>query len=225
MSDLEQRGDEMARSDSGYDQAKMNSEIFGENIFSLNNLKEYVTESTYEKFRGVILEQQQMDISTTENIAEGMIKWAMSKGVTHYTHWFHPLTGSSAEKHDAFFKPSIDLEGKGIEQLSASQLVKQEPDGSSFPSGGLRATHYARSYSIWDPSSPAFILETQNGKTLYIPAVFVSYTGESLDYKTPLLKANHALNIAATAVCRYFDQDVRHVFSNLGWEQEYFSGR
>ena len=222
MSDLEQRGDEMARSDSGYDQAKMNSEIFGENIFSLNNLKEYVTESTYEKFRGVILEQQQMDISTTENIAEGMIKWAMSKGVTHYTHWFHPLTGSSAEKHDAFFKPSIDLEGKGIEQLSASQLVKQEPDGSSFPSGGLRATHYARSYSIWDPSSPAFILETQNGKTLYIPAVFVSYTGESLDYKTPLLKANHALNIAATAVCRYFDQDVRHVFSNLGWEQEYF---
>ena len=146
----------------------------------------------------------------------------MSKGVTHYTHWFHPLTGSSAEKHDAFFKPSSDLEAEGIEKLSASQLVKQEPDGSSFPSGGLRATHRARSYSIWDPSSPAFILETQNGKTLYIPAVFVSYTGESLDYKAPLLKANHALNIAGTAVCLYFDQEVHHVFSNLSWEQEYF---
>ena len=162
-----------------------------------------------------------MDTSTTENIAEALIKWAMSKGVTHYTHWFHPLTGSSAEKHDAFFRPSIDLEAEGIEKLSASQLVKQEPDGSSFPPGGLRATHQARIYSIWDPSSPAFILETQNGKTLYIPAVFVSYTGESLDYKAPLLKANHALNIAATAVWRFFDQEVHHVFSNLGWEQEY----
>lgn len=226
MSDLQQLGAELTHHDSGYDQAKpvqrKISEIFGENIFSLNNLQEYVTESTYDEIKGVILKQQQMDFSTAENIAEALIKWAMSKGVTHYTHWFHPLTGSSAEKHDAFFKPSIDLEDKGIENLSASQLVKQEPDGSSFPSGGLRATHLARSYSIWDPSSPVFILETENGKTLYIPAVFVSYTGESLDYKTPLLKANHALNIAATAVCRYFDQEMQHVFSTLGWEQEYF---
>ena len=163
-----------------------------------------------------------MDLSTAEDIAEALIMWAMSKGVTHYTHWFHPLTGSTAEKHDAFFKPNIDLEDKGIENLSASQLIKQEPDGSSFPSGGLRATHAARSYSIWDPSSPVFILETENGKTLYIPAVFVSYTGESLDYKTPLLKANHALNVAATAVCRIFDEEVSHVFSTLGCEQEYF---
>jgi len=226
MSNLQQLGDESAHHSGGYDQAKpvqrKLSDIFGEHTLSLNNLQEYVTESTYDEIKGVILKQQQMDFSTAEHIAEALIKWAMSKGVTHYTHWFHPLTGSSAEKHDAFFKPSIDLEAKNIESLSASQLVKQEPDGSSFPSGGLRATHTARSYSIWDPSSPAFILETENGKTLYLPAVFVSYTGESLDYKTPLLKANHALNIAATAVCRYFDEEVSHVFSTLGCEQEYF---
>ncbi len=226
MSDLHQRADESIHHDSGYDQEKSVqrklSEVFGENTFSLNNLQEYVTESTYDEIKGVILKQQQMDFSTAEHIAEALIKWAMSKGVTHYTHWFHPLTGSTAEKHDAFFKPSVDLEAKNIESLSASQLVKQEPDGSSFPSGGLRVTHAARSYSIWDPSSPAFILETENGKTLYLPAVFVSYTGESLDYKTPLLKANHALNLSATEVCRYFDQEVSHVFSTLGCEQEYF---
>jgi len=226
MADLEQLGDDSVHHDSGYDQEisvqRKLSEIFGENTLSLNKLQEHVTESTYDEIKGVILKQQQMDFSTAEHIAEALIKWAMSKGVTHYTHWFHPLTGSSAEKHDAFFKPSIDLEAKNIESLSASQLVKQEPDGSSFPTGGLRATHTARSYSIWDPSSPAFILETKNGKTLYLPAVFVSYTGESLDYKTPLLKANHALNIAATAVCRYFDPDINHVFSTLGCEQEYF---
>jgi glutamine synthetase len=225
MSSLQQVGNESAHHSGEYDQAKPAqqkiSEIFGENTLSLVNLQEHVSASAYDEIKGVILKQQQMDFSTAE-IAEALIKWAMSKGVTHYTHWFHPLTGSSAEKHDAFFKPSIDLETKGIETLSASQLVKQEPDGSSFPSGGLRATHSARSYSIWDPSSPVFILETENGKTLYIPAVFVSYTGESLDYKTPLLKANHALNIAATAVCRYFDDEVSHVFSTLGWEQEYF---
>jgi glutamine synthetase len=226
MSNQQQLGDESAHHGGGYDQTKpvqrKLSEIFGENTLSLYNLQEYVTESTYDEIKGVILKQQQMDFSTAEHIAEALIKWAMSKGVTHYTHWFHPLTGSSAEKHDAFFKPSVDLEAKNIESLSASQLIKQEPDGSSFPSGGLRATHTARSYSIWDPSSPAFILETENGKTLYLPAVFVSYTGESLDYKTPLLKANHALNIAATAVCGYFDQEVSHVFSTLGCEQEYF---
>ncbi|TDJ66371.1 MAG: glutamine synthetase type III [Proteobacteria bacterium] len=202
------------------------SDVFRENSFSLNNLEEYVTETTYEKIKGVILKQQQMEISTAEHIAEGLIKWALTKGVTHYTHWFQPLTGATAEKHDAFFKPSFDLEVnlevRAIESLSASQLVRQETDGSSFPSGGLRETHAARSYTIWDPSSPAFILETRNGKTLYIPAVFISYTGEALDYKLPLLKANHALNVAATAVCQYFDKNVQHVFSTLGWEQEYF---
>ena len=198
------------------------SELFGENIFSLRTLREHVSEFIYDKMKGVILKQQRIDYETTAHMAEAIIRWAMEKGVTHYTHWFHPLTESSAEKHDAFFKPSLDLEAKGIESLSAAELVQREPDGSSFPSGGLRATHEARSYTIWDPSSPAFILETKNGKTLYIPAVFVSYTGESLDQKTPLLKANHALNIVATAVCKYLDPEVHHVFSTLGWEQEYF---
>ena len=226
MSDTPQIVDEATAPVGGNDptnpEQRRISDVFGENIFSLNNLQEYVTESTYEEFKGVILKQQQMDMSTAEYIAEGLINWALRKGVTHYTHWFQPLTGATAEKHDAFFKPSIDLEVSGIESLSASQLVRQETDGSSFPSGGLRATHTARSYTIWDPSSPAFILETKNGKTLYLPAVFISYTGEALDYKSPLLKANHALNVAATAVCQYFDKDVSHVFSTLGWEQEYF---
>lgn len=203
-------------------EARKISELYGENIFSLTTLKERVPESTYDRMRAVILRQQKMDLETAGYIAAAVIQWAMEKGVTHYTHWFHPLTESSAEKHDAFFRPSLDLESRGIESLSTSALVQQEPDGSSFPSGGLRATHEARSYTIWDPSSPPFILETERGKTLYIPAVFVSYTGESLDYKTPLLKANHALNIAATKVCQYFDPHIHHVFSTLGWEQEYF---
>ncbi len=198
------------------------SELFAENIFSLSTLREYVSELTYAQIKGVILRQEPIDHDTAEHMAQAMIEWAMAKGVTHYTHWFHPLTGASAEKHDAFFKPSLNLEFAGIESLSASELVQREPDGSSFPSGGLRATHEARSYTIWDPSSPAFILETPNGKTLYVPAVFISYTGESLDYKTPLLKANTALNAAATRVCHYFDESVTHVFSTLGWEQEYF---
>ena len=198
------------------------SEVFAENIFSLNTFKDHLSESTYERMKGVILKQEPIDFETAEHMAQAMIEWAMGKGVTHYTHWFHPLTDASAEKHDAFFKPSLNLEDRGIESLSASELVQREPDGSSFPSGGLRTTHEARSYTIWDPSSPTFILETKNGKTLYVPAVFISYTGESLDYKTPLLKANHALNVAATRVCQYFDQTVTHVFSTLGWEQEYF---
>ena len=198
------------------------SELFGENIFSLISIKNHLTESAYDKLKDVVLKQQKMDFETAESVAEALIKWAMDKGVTHFTHWFHPLTESSAEKHDAFFKPNLDLEAKGIETLSASELIQRETDGSSFPTGGLRLTHQARSYTIWDPSSPPFILETKNGKTLYIPAVFISYTGDSLDYKTPLLKANHALNVAATKVCKYFDEEVTHVFSTLGWEQEYF---
>ncbi len=198
------------------------SEVFGENIFSLTTFKDHVSESTYDKMKGVILHQKKMDFETAEFMAQAMITWAIDKGVTHYTHWFHPLTDSSAEKHDAFYKPKREPGVRGIESLSASELVQREPDGSSFPSGGLRATHEARGYTIWDPSSPSFIRETKNGKTLYVPAVFISYTGESLDYKTPLLKANHALNVAATKVCRYFDPTVTHVYSTLGWEQEYF---
>ncbi len=228
MSTLREPADESTHDGNGDQQAKPEgrkiSDVFGENVFSLLTLKEHLTKSTYDKMKGVILRQEKLDFETVEQMAQAIIKWAIDKGVTHYTHWFQPLTASTAEKHDAFFKPSwdLELEAKGIESLSASEFVKREPDGSSFPSGGLRATHEARSYTIWDPSSPPFILETENGKTLYLPAVFISYTGESLDYKTPLLKANHALNQAATAVCHYFDQQVHHVFSTLGWEQEYF---
>jgi glutamine synthetase len=198
------------------------SDLFGENIFSMATLKSYVSEDTYAKMKGVTLQQKPIETEMVEQMAEAMIKWAMDRGVTHFCHWFQPLTNAPAEKHDAFYKPTINPEARGIESLSASELVKRETDGSSFPSGGLRATHSARAYTVWDPSSPAFILETSQGKTLYIPAVFISFTGESLDYKTPLLKANHALNKAATAVCRYFDEKVTHVFSTLGWEQEYF---
>ena len=202
--------------------ARKISDLFGENIFDMGTLKAYVSEETYQQMKGVNLQQKPIEASTIEQMAEAMIKWAMDKGVTHYSHWFHPLTDSPAEKHDAFYKPTINPEAKGIESLSASELVKRETDGSSFPSGGLRATHAARSYTIWDPSSPAFILETKQGKTLYVPAVFISFNGESLDHKTPLLKANHALNKAATAVCKFFDEGIGHVFSTLGWEQEYF---
>jgi len=207
---------------SSLDQTRKISDLFGENMFDLKTLKRYVSEDTYQEMKDTMLKQQKIKFSTAEQMASGMIRWAMEKDVTHFTHWFQPLTESAAEKHDAFFKPSFDLETKGIEELSAGELVKREPDGSSFPSGGLRETHAARGYTIWDPSSPPFILETELGKTLYIPAVFISFTGESLDYKTPLLKANHALNKAATAVCKYFDSQVTHVFTNLGWEQEYF---
>jgi glutamine synthetase len=198
------------------------SDLFGENIFSMAALKAYVPEETYLKMKGVTLQQKPIEPEMVEQMAEAMIRWAMDKGVTHFCHWFQPLTNAPAEKHDAFFKPTINPEARGIESLTAGELVKRETDGSSFPSGGLRATHSARAYTIWDPSSPAFILETNQGKTLYIPAVFVSFTGESLDYKTPLLKSNHALNKAATAVCQLFDEEVTHVFSTLGWEQEYF---
>jgi glutamine synthetase len=142
------------------------------------------------------------------------------KGVTHFTHWFQPLTGTTAEKHDSFF--TIKSDGTPIEQFEGDALIQQEPDASSFPSGGLRATFEARGYTAWDPSSPAFIMEIGNGKTLCIPTIFVSYTGESLDYKAPLLKALEALNKSAVDVCNYFDRNVTRVTATLGWEQEYF---
>jgi len=210
------------KTDSSPGQSRKISELFGENMFDLKTLKRYVSKDTFQEMKDTMLKQKKIEFSTAEQMAKGMMRWAMEKKVTHFTHWFQPLTESSAEKHDAFFKPAFDLEVRGIEELSASELIKREPDGSSFPSGGLRETHAARGYTIWDPSSPPFILETELGKTLYVPAVFISITGESLDYKTPLLKANHALNKAATAVCKYFDSKVTHVFTNLGWEQEYF---
>jgi len=155
-----------------------------------------------------------------EQIASGMKQWAMKKGVTHYTHWFQPLTGTTAEKHDSFF--TLKGDGSALETFDGDALVQQEPDASSFPNGGLRATFEARGYTAWDPSSPPFILEQGSGKTLCIPTIFVAYTGESLDYKAPLLKALSALDKAAVDVCNYFDKNVTKITATLGWEQEYF---
>jgi glutamine synthetase len=198
------------------------SELFGKNMFSLGTMKEYLPDAAYKTVVSSIKQGTVIDENTAEAVAKGLKKWAMDNGATHYTHWFQPLTGGTAEKHDAFFKPSFDPNSQGIESLSASQLIQQEPDASSFPSGGLRSTARARGYTIWDPSSPAFIMESTQGKTLYIPSVFISYTGEALDYKAPLLKSAELLNKAATAVVQYFDPSVKSVSTTLGWEQEYF---
>ena len=205
-----------------YESKNKISDIFAKNVFNLITMKDYLSEGTYNKMVEVIKHDVKIDHTTAESVAKGLKKWAMDNGATHYTHWFQPLTGTTAEKHDAFFKPSLDITVQGMEHLSASELIQREPDASSFPNGGLRNTSAARGYTIWDPSSPAFILETENGKTLYIPSVYISYTGESLDNKTPLLKSNELLNLAATEVCHYFDSSVNNVITTLGWEQEYF---
>ena len=185
-------------------------------------MKEYLTESTCLRMVAVIKHNSKIDSLTAENVAKGLKKGAMDNGATHYTHWFQPLTGTTAEKHDAFYKPSLDTNVQGMESLTAAELVQREPDASSFPHGGLRSAAQPRGYTVWDPSSPAFIMETASGKPLYIPSVYISYTGESLDYKTPLMKSNELLNRAATAICHYFDQEVNNVITTLGWEQEYF---
>jgi len=198
------------------------SEFFGENTFNLQKMQEYLPEHTFLRFLSTIKECTKIDAETVESIAKGLKKWALDRGATHYTHWFQPLTGATAEKHDTFFKPSFDGASQGIERLTVSELVQREADASSLPSGGLRGTNLARGYTIWDPSSPAFILESKNGKTLYIPAIFISHTGESLDYKTPLLKSAELLNQAATSVCHFFDENVKSVYATLGLEQEYF---
>ena len=163
---------------------------------------------------------QKIDRNMANQIANGIRAWAESKGVSHFTHWFQPLTGTTAEKHDSFF--TIKGDGTPIEQFEGDSLIQQEPDASSFPSGGLRATFEARGYTAWDPSSPAFIMDSGMGKTLCIPTIFISYTGESLDYKAPLLKACDALNKASVDVCNYFDKNITKVHATLGWEQEYF---
>jgi glutamine synthetase len=198
------------------------SEFFGENVFSLNTMKEYLTENTYLKIVALVKENSKIDRETAENFAKGLKKWSLDNGATHYTHWFQPLSGTTAEKHDAFFKPSFDINVQGIETLNSSDLIKREPDASSFPNGGLRNTAEARGYTIWDPSSPAFIMETEKGKTLYVPSVYISHSGEALDYKTPLMKSSELLNKAATSICHYFDKEVKNVITTLGWEQEYF---
>ena len=192
------------------------SEFFGKNVFNRAKMYKYLPREVYEKLIDVIDNGARLDRSIADAVAKGMKQWADENGVTHYTHWFQPLTEGTAEKHDAF----IEHDGKGgmIEEFSGKLLVQQEPDASSFPNGGIRNTFEARGYSAWDPTSPVFIIDD----TLCIPTIFISYTGEALDYKAPLLRSLHAVNEAATAVCHYFYPEVKKVISNLGWEQEYF---
>ncbi len=192
------------------------SEYFGANVFNEDAMRMFLTEEAWLAVRRAAQHGDRIDRKLADQVASGMKEWAASKGATHYTHWFQPLTGLSAEKHDAFFEPISG--GRSIERFDGSMLVQQEPDASSFPSGGIRNTFEARGYTAWDPSSPAFVI----GRTLCIPTIFISYTGAALDYKMPLLRAIKAVDEAATAVCQYFDKDVTKVISTLGWEQEYF---
>ncbi|WP_203258829.1 glutamine synthetase III family protein [Hyunsoonleella ulvae] len=192
------------------------SELFGANVFNENTMRQYLTKDAFKGVSSAIEDGKKISRTVADQVASSMKDWALSKGVTHYTHWFQPLTGATAEKHDAFFETLEN--GGAIEKFGGSQLVQQEPDASSFPSGGIRNTFEARGYTAWDPTSPAFIYET----TLCIPTIFVAYTGEALDYKTPLLRALHAIDDAATNVCKYFDKNVKKVTSSMGWEQEYF---
>ncbi len=192
------------------------SDFFGANVFDKKKMKEYLSTDAYQGIINSIEKGEPIPRDMAEQVASAMKSWALGKGATHYTHWFQPLTGTTAEKHDAFFEPSED--GTGIEKFSGDALAQQEPDASSFPSGGIRNTFEARGYTAWDPSSPAFIM----ARTLCIPTVFVSYTGEALDYKVPLLKALSVLDKAAIDVCHYFDKSIEKVNASLGIEQEYF---
>ena len=194
--------------------------IFNENVFTLQTARQYLSDEGYKSLLTSVRGGKKIDRNVANQIANGLRAWAESKGVTHYTHWFQPLTGTTAEKHDSFF--TLKGDGTPIEEFDGAALIQQEPDASSFPSGGLRATFEARGYTAWDPSSPAFIIEIGHGKTLCIPTIFISYTGASLDYKAPLLKALESLNKAAVEVCNYFDKNVTKVTATLGWEQEYF---
>ena len=194
--------------------------IFGENVFTQKVAREHLSDEAFKSLATSIRGGKKIDRAVANQIAAGIRSWAESKGVTHFTHWFQPLTGTTAEKHDSFF--TIKGDGTAIEEFDGGALIQQEPDASSFPSGGLRATFEARGYTAWDPSSPAFIMEIGYGRTLCIPTIFVSYTGESLDYKAPLLKALAALDKAAVEVCNYFDKNITKVTATLGWEQEYF---
>jgi glutamine synthetase len=197
------------------------TDYYGVNTFNGNVMRATLSPEAYLKMAEAIETGSRVDRDIADEVAGAMKSWAVAKGATHYTHWFQPLTGSTAEKHDAFF--DITMDGKAIEKFKGSALVQQEPDASSFPSGGLRNTFEARGYTGWDPSSPAFLMDNgAGGKTLCIPSVFISYTGEALDYKTPLLKALNALDKSATAVCQYFDRAVTKVTPTLGVEQEYF---
>jgi glutamine synthetase len=192
------------------------SDYFGKGVFGETAMREFLSKEAYEKVKDAIEHGSRIERDIADQVASSMKAWAMNQGVTHFTHWFQPLNGATAEKHDSFFEPLPD--GRAIEVFSGSNLIQQEPDASSFPNGGIRNTFEARGYTAWDPSSPAFIISN----TLCIPTIFVSYTGEALDFKTPLLKALHALDHAAVDVCQYFDKNVTKVTATLGWEQEYF---
>src|SRR5690348_10199757 len=194
--------------------------IFAENVFTHQVARQFLSDEAFKSLMASVKASQKIDRSMAAQIANGIRAWAETKGVSHFTHWFQPLTGTTAEKHDSFF--TIKSDGTPLEIFDGDALVQQEPDASSFPSGGLRATFEARGYTAWDPSSPAFIADMGSGKTLCIPTIFVSYNGEALDYKAPLLKAIAALDKSAVEVCNYFDKNVTKVTSTLGWEQEYF---
>lgn len=192
------------------------SQYYGSNVFGLDAMREFLSEEAFNSIQNSMNQGTIVERKMADQVAACMKAWAQSKGVTHFTHWFQPLSGATAEKHDGFFEPIEG--GRAIERFSGNALVQQEPDASSFPNGGIRNTFEARGYTAWDPTSPAFIW----GETLCIPTIFISYTGESLDFKTPLLKSLHAVDRAATDVCQYFDKNVTKVIATLGWEQEYF---
>ncbi len=192
------------------------SELFGSHTFNETAMRQHLSKDAYKGVMSAIKKGTKIDRNIADQVASSMKDWALSKGATHYTHWFQPLTGATAEKHDAFFE-TVGA-GMAVEKFEGSQLVQQEPDASSFPNGGIRNTFEARGYTAWDPTSPAFVY----GTTLCIPTVFVAYTGEALDYKTPLLRALQAVDSAAVDVCKYFDKNVKKVNASLGWEQEYF---
>ena len=194
--------------------------IFGSNVFNDEAMKKYLPENAYISVKAAIQSGQKLDLEVADVVADGMKKWAQEQGCTHFAHWFQPLTGKTAEKHDSFFTMTHD--GRVIEEFSGKALVQQEPDGSSLPSGGMRSTFEARGYTLWDPSSPAFILEVGDGKTLCVPTIFVTYGGAAQDYKLPLLRSQNLLNEAAIPVCQLFDPKVNEVTATLGWEQEYF---
>jgi len=197
-------------------ETKNRSAFFGSHVFNEKSMQQFLTKEAYDGVMNAIKHGSRIDRKIADQVANSMKNWALSKGVTHYTHWFQPLTGGTAEKHDAFFELLAD--GNSMEKFGGNELVQQEPDASSFPSGGIRNTFEARGYTAWDPTSPAFIY----GTTLCIPTIFVAYTGEALDNKTPLLRALNAIDKQATAVAKYFDKNVTKVNASLGWEQEYF---
>lgn len=204
---------------SGYTEKRITT-MFGSNVFTGRTMREYLSDEAYKSLMNSAKTGTKIDRRMADQVAAGMKAWAEERGVTHFTHWFQPLTGTTAEKHDSFF--TIKSDGTAIELFDGDALIQQEPDASSFPNGGIRATFEARGYTAWDPSSPAFIMEAGMGKTLCIPTIFIAYNGESLDHKAPLLKSISALDKAAVDVCHYFDKNVSKVIATLGWEQEYF---